>query len=527
MSHLSHSFANVMVDLDNKKKLLEASIMDIEDKYCETNFKLIEEFKKSFESDYDNEKKRIQNQYKEIRRKIDELEQHELDNLERSKEAFLESKFRKVFNESDRVSNYYKIFYDIKDQCKMLLNLDFSHYNRFKFSLNNKEVNLTHYRNFNKRFEKFYEYSEILKTNAEKLIEKCTQLRIPGKYIFRQESYTDEIQKFVKTMESKVRTERHKYFDYSGNDSLFLSRELLMIIPLTNCVFSYVKNTYKKIQVNFDDNDVKIKSFLPGCATLHLGDNFFLTGGELKDEGSSTFMFMNIDDKIMDESVEMNFNRRYHTMVSIMNRYICVIGGWNCAEFEIIDTNMLDYWKLLPPMSHVRSDPTVYFFNQQYVYVFGGWNYSKKTCVAEIERYQLFDSEMGLKFGHWEPVKIKNNNVFLQKYNMGLIPLIEESSEASEKLILIGGFDEEYDYTSSIVKLEIMKKDASVYVNKDIKGLPTDGECSFWYEKTFHLMFNEKENETTAVNFNCFNNIYVYSLKKNEFRMYTNNVVNK
>ena len=64
---------------------------------------------------------------------------------------------------------------------------------------------------FNTKFEKFYEYSEILKLSSDKLVEKCSQLRIPGKYIFRHEYYTDEILKFLKSQENKIRIEKHKF----------------------------------------------------------------------------------------------------------------------------------------------------------------------------------------------------------------------------------------------------------------------------------------------------------------------------
>ena len=301
-----------------------------------------------------------------------------------------------------------------------------------------------------------------------------------------------------------------------------------MIIPLTNCVFSYIKNSYKKIQVNFDINNIKIKSFLPGCATLHLGNNFFVTGGEIKDDPTSTFIYMNVDEKIVEESVEMNMCRRYHTMISLNGKYICVIGGWNSNEVEIIDAENLDYWRLLPSMHHVRSDPTVYFFNKVFIYVIGGWDYTKKTCVSEVERYEIFDADGNVRFSkQWEVLKIKNNPIYLQKYNMGLIALPDERTESSEKILLVGGFDEEYDYSSSIIKVELMLKEPALYVNKDIKGLPTDGESSFWYEKNFHTMRNDFENEPIAVNFNCFNNIYVYNFRNCEFKLYTNSTTQK
>ena len=176
-------------------------------------------------------------------------------------------------------------------------------------------------------------------------------------------------------------------------------------------------------------------------------------------------------------------------------------------------------------MHFKRSDPTAYLFDNKYVYIFGGWDYSQKKCIGEVERYQILFSNNDddlITNGQWEMLKIKGETISLQKYNMGLIALTEEKSENSEKIILVGGFDESYDYSQSVIKIEIMQKENSIFVNKDIKGLPTGGESSFWYEKQFHVMNNDLDGEMIAVNFNCFNNIYVYTYRTNEFKQYAN-----
>jgi hypothetical protein len=118
ISHKSHLFAHVLIDLATKQTILKSSISDIQDQFCDTTFKLIEEFKKNFEQDYENEENRIKNQYRDIKKQINDLEELELTNLKKSRDAFLENKFRKIFEDSDKVSNSYTSFYISKDQCK-------------------------------------------------------------------------------------------------------------------------------------------------------------------------------------------------------------------------------------------------------------------------------------------------------------------------------------------------------------------------------------------------------------------------
>ena len=504
----------------SEKNILKGYQVDLEKLEMEKNFKIIEEFSQSFEEDYIQEKNRIDEQYKLILKKIDDLEKHQIFNLNAAKEKF-ELNYQKLFHGSQKLEDYCSSLYSTKA-------LFFSHLNRFYSTLKNNILTSDNYNLFRSKIDKFLSFSESLISSGQSLKERSAGLYEPGKYIFRHELYSEDIQKYLKSLETKIISEKMKFFDYSDSDSLFLTKELIMIIPLTNCVFSYSRNSYKKFRVDFEKNKVKLNSFLPGCATLHQDNFFYITGGEIKDEATSNFLLMSIDEKVIFEKIEMNYPRRFHSMLSIKSKdkkYIMVIGGWDCNEVEYINSIEMNKWVSLPKMKYKRSDPTVYFFDSKFIYVFGGWDYSQKKCVGEVERYKIFNHERDddiIQDGVWENVKIKGETISLQKYNMGLISLYDEKTENSEKIILVGGFDESYDYSQSVIKIEIMQMEDSIFVNKDIKGLPTGGESSFWYEKQFHIMSNDLDGEEIAVNFNCFNNIYVYTYRTSEFKQYAN-----
>ena len=508
------------VDLFNIKNALREYQFAIQKIDLDENFKVVEAFCENFNNDYISEKERIRESYQSIRNKIKELQEMQLKNLEDSRSNFLDSKFKKIFNESKKIGNLCNIFYQTKS--------DFlSHYNRFNASFKTKEINTDNFILFKKKWEKFIECTNDLKENATKLREKCEGLRIPGKYIFRKELYTEEILKMLKNTETKIFTEKHKFFDYSKNTSLFLTEELLMIIPLTNIIFSYSKNSYKKFKVDFEKNKIKIHSFLPGCATLHQDEFFYITGGEIKDEATSSFSYMKIKEKVIEESVEMNFTRRFHSMMSLITehkKYICVIGGWDSKEVEMIETTdgIFGKWLILPSMHYSRSDPTTFLCNTKYIYVFGGWDYNLKRSISEIERYEVFNDE-GIKLTkQWEVIKIKGNRSLLEKYNMGLIDISKDNDEGNKEILLVGGYDESYDYSTDVVRIEIKKMENHVNVYKEEEGLPPGGESSFWYEKHFHYLKNDLDKEDIAVNFNCFNNIYVYNFKTKTFRQFAN-----
>ena len=505
--------------IDDKEKLREKQF-EVEKIELDKNYKIIQKFCNTFNSDYEAEREKIKQTYNDIRKKVKELHKLQLRHLDESKQSFLDSKFQKIFQESKKIGDYCKTFYTTK-------NLFLSHLNRFNLSFMNKEIDHSNFLLFKKKWEKFTECTESLKVNANDLKDKCEGLRIPGKYIFRKELYTENLLKMLKSTESKIHTEKHKFFDYSTSNSLYLTQELLMIIPLTNTLFSYTKNSYKKFKIDFEKHKIKINSFLPGCATLHQGEFFFITGGEVKDEATSSFIYMRINQKIIEESVEMNFTRRFHTMMSLLTdkkSYILVIGGWDSKEVEMIETtdNIFNKWLILPSMHRNRSDASTFFYNKKYIYVFGGWDYSTKKSVTEIERYEIFNGENIKLTKQWERVRVKGEQSLLQKYNMGIIDLRIKKREQNKEILLVGGYDESFDYSRDVLKVEIVNKENYVILTKEEEGLPAGGESSFWYEKCFHYMINDLDKDEIAVNFNCFNNVYVYSFKNKTFKQYAN-----
>ena len=506
--------------IDDKKKLRDRQI-EIEKIELDRNYKVIEKFCNTFNNDYENEKEKIKKNYENIRKKIKELHKLQINQLNESKFNFLDSKFKKIFNESKKIGEYCKTFYFNKY-------LFLSNLNRFNLSFMNKEIDSNNFLLFKKKWEKFDDCTEKLKSTSNELKEKCESLRIPGKYIFRKQIYTENLFKMLKSTESKIHTEQHKFFDFTTPNSLYLTKELLMIIPLTNTIFSYSKNSYKKIKINFEKHKVKINSFLPGCATLHQNEYFFITGGEIKDEATSSFIYMKISQKIIEESIEMNFTRRFHTMMDLSTEkksYICVIGGWDSKEVEMIETTdgIFTKWLILPSMHKCRSDPTTFLYNKKYLYVFGGWDYTTKKSVNEIERYEIFNGENIKLTKQWERIKIKGESSLLMKYNMGLIEIKNnDENNENKNILLVGGYDENFDYSCDVVNVEILQKENFVNVKKEEKGLPQGGESSFWYEKHFHYMKNDLDGEEIAINFNCFNNLYVYNFKNKSFRQFAN-----
>mgnify|MGYP002624284658 CR=1 FL=1 len=508
-------------DLFFGRTVLKSYLIELEKLEIEKNFKIVQDFRNIFQEDYKSEKKRINDQYNHILDLLDEMEKGELLNLELSKEKF-ELQNETVFKNSEINERNSISFFEAKP-------IFFSMLNRFLISFKNDEINSENYHFFKTKLNKFFDYSNELIKSGELLKKNCEDINYNGKYIYTPQIHAEDMLDFLEGIQNQLKTENFHPFDFTDSDKLSINSELVMVIPLTQYIFSYSKNTFKKFKIDFEENDLNLNYFLPGCVTVHLGDNtLIITGGEYKNEPTSHFLILTIDQKILDEKAEMNSAHRFHSMININNNnknYIFVFGGWESNEVEFMNFENCKKWTSISQLNYQRSDSTAFYFNEKYIYVFGGWDFFNKKCVSEIERYQLFNSENGdnvITNNKWEKIEIKGEKISLNKYNMGIINLINEDDEVSSKILLVGGFDQSYDYSQSIVKLEIYKEEQCVFVHKNIKGLPIGEESSFWYEKEFHVMNNETKDGLIAVNFNCFNNIFVYDFRSCEFKLYTN-----
>jgi hypothetical protein len=289
------------------------------------NYKIVQDFRNIFQEDYESEKKRINDQYNHILDLLDEMEKEELLNLELSKQKF-ELQNEIVFKNSEINERNSISFFETKP-------IFFSMLNRFLISFKNEEINSENYHFFKTKLDKFFDYSNELIKSGEILKKNCEDINYNGKYIFTPLIHAEDMKNYLEGIENQLKTENFQPFDFTDSNQLSINNELVMVIPLTQYIFSYSNNTFKKFKIDFDQNDLSINYFLAGCVTVHLGDNILIiTGGEYKNEPTSHFLILTINEKVLDEKAEMNSTHRFHSMINIHNNnknYIFVIGGWD------------------------------------------------------------------------------------------------------------------------------------------------------------------------------------------------------
>lgn len=515
----SHSI-HITINVDQYYQMIEMifynKIKDLDNKFLNTDFLKILSLENDLNQNYEDQKVYLETKYLEIHSILQNLKARELNSLESSKKQFLQNKFSKLFKNADVIESQYKDFYQVK--TKFL-----AYYKRFINTLNDDQLKITYlnYSPFVKKFEKFYKFSEQFRLKAEHLIKLSKTLQIMGKYVYTNETYTKHVIKSLKEVKKRIIKDNHVFFDFAPKNNLFLPKEIVVLIPNTNLVYSYIKNSFKILSVNFDVYNIDIKHFLKGSSVLHFKNTVYIIGGDYNNEGIRNGFTFTIEEKILSEIPELNTSRRYLTLTIINSFLLCAIGGWSSNDVEVLDIKHEDQWINFPKMNQSRSDCSAFVFNNKWLYVFGGWDYETKMVCGGIERYECFDQESKLKlYGSWELISIKSNfqEEFL-KYNMAI--LLSKKSENVEEIIILGGCDSTGEYSDKNIFLEFNFQSEQLIFNK-IESNPNLA-FTFWSEKNFNIFENE-DGTKLAVNFNSNNDLIVYKYIEKEFSIHINDV---
>lgn len=552
MTHRNHLFTNVKYFLQISKKILNENIRDIDDQFLDTNYQILYNLSKQFNEDYQNERNNILNNYDTIFDMVKELKKIQLENLSSSKQNYLKTQFNFLFKESHKMMKLYHEFYEVKSKYESLSTCFMNSFrNRRTYEkLKNNQLNLSiktgisnnekskkerldiqnELNNYNfveisKKFDNFEILCDYFSKISNFLIEKSNELKTPGRYIFRIQNYTSEILQSIKAIEQNMISNKMQTFNYLGQDIISLSKEILSAIFYTENIISFYKGSFKLIKAKFEEK-IKITKFLPGSANVHIRNLFFVSGGELGRVGTTICYFCNINEKVFYEFADFYYKKRYHRLINLKDKYLMALGGWESNTVEIVNIEEEDaVWEVFPPMLNYRSECACYLCDGKWLYVFGGWEYEKKECLFEVEMYEVFDSSDSMNIitnSNWQEIKVRFNKVYLQKYNMSVIPLIDDKTEFSEQILLLGGYDEEYNYSGSIIKITFSLKDGSISVSKDeYNQLPLKHDSVFWTENTFILMENSTEKDSVAVNLTTNNEIYMYFYKSEIIKVFS------
>ncbi len=205
-----------------------------------------------------------------------------------------------------------------------------------------------------------------------------------------------------------------------------------------------------------------------------------------------------------------------HLVISHLPNFIFVISGSYTKKCEYYNLTKKS-WSSLSEIGTWRMDPTGFIHNNQFLYVFGGWNNSVKSnpFVEKIERIKLFspmNQSMVLTTNQWESIKLvsNSNSSLLKKTCMGILKINEN------KILLLGGDTSDYLKESSIdvmnAKVKYHKSIIEVKINYlggceiDLSSLSLPKPSCFTINKEFTASVSDSAQE----NFGCYNHLHEF-----------------
>ena len=227
------------------------------------------------------------------------------------------------------------------------------------------------------------------------------------------------------------------------------------------------------------ENGSEIKEYPMNSKMVHLEEGVFICGGtENKVSLDTAYIIMlgYSQDKITQSIIpypKMNEKRERHNVIYLENRnVILVCSGFNSKTTEMIDLQN-QKWETLPNLNEVRSNGTLAYINDRFVYAIGGFKPVQREGVyTNSVEFLDFNSLTSIRLG-WKNIELsgKFNNIKLSYSAMGVINIDKNS------IYLVGGFDGKANI-NIVHQMDIEESNGEIY-NLEKTNLVLPSTCIF------------------------------------------------
>lgn len=434
---------------------------------------VLEENKEGIISLYKNHIGKIEDNFTRLHALIDALKEQEIRHLDNFRDNFFNMFNNVVLNYQNLTQEIDSVKVLLENKEKGLVSFQTLSQNKKEDMLKNiaKEENIMNTKkktiikyvtNFNREigqveyikryFEVFIEkYKESKYEDIIKLLEKKMKTTISKHQSIEFESY---LKLLVSEFEQICLFSSRNYFA-NGSKELFIS------IVNTNKIFSYnlEANKYYITEVNFDG--MPVNKFPNYSRSLIINGNLLVTGG-YDDFDKITlpyFFFYDRFNKTITRLSDMLYGHSAHSILYVPPHFCVVVSGsgtLKCEKYSMEDNS----WSELPDITVCRQNCSLFYYNKQYLYAFGGayWDDSKKGFIylESVERLSLgYGSVAGAK--SWEQIQTyKYGEVNLKKSVMAIISI------TSNKIYLVGGSISYNTYSDEIISFDFIKNEFSL-----------------------------------------------------------------
>ena len=452
---------------------------------------------------YNDQKKKITEQFVYISTLLGQIEKVEIDRLGKYKEYF-SNKFNEVFE------NYSELQKTVKEVNEMIAQRERVFGNFQTLSQRNKENVM----------KSIIKEDNVLLFKKKKIISHVSsfhktkdKIDLIKRYfeIFISHYKDNKINDIVKFLEKKTESLAVKYKNENADEiysslitefnllsllssrSYFTQTQKELYLPITNKneLFSYNFEINKYLITIADFSSLPITQF-PLYSRYTLLNNVLYINGGYDDVTKSTLPYTFSLDRLHNKLIrhsDMHYGHSAHSLLPIAPNDLIVISGSGIVKCERYIGDK-DTWVMLPDINIARQNVTLFYFNKQYVYAFGGvyWDESDKEFkfVDKVERLNLgYGSVQG--DSHWKFIEYRCN---YEKGNFNLRKSVMSSlSVSTGKCLLVGGAIKFNEYSDECIEFDFEKNEFTL---RDDVRLPRktcfpNKSFMYWGDKAWAL----------------------------------------
>lgn len=269
-------------------------------------------------------------------------------------------------------------------------------------------------------------------------------------------------------------------------NSIMVDIDNYALINSRNYVPTNIKEIYiacfkskKVLSYNFQSNILSIlEGDFQNCQSFDQFPNFarsinvngilYINGGydEINKKSLRAHLSFNPANMKVTQCNDMLYNHSAHSIIFLPPHFLYVVSGSAMPRCERFDINT-GKWNEIPKINYHRQNCTLFYHNEQFLYVFGGLCFDESLgefiFVETVERLDVGFNEVDITNNtstdaRWEivPTIKSKGSVNISKSIMTVVPI------HPNKILLVGGLYKDQTYSDEVIMFDFEKSEFSL-----------------------------------------------------------------
>lgn len=486
-THKDHNDENIIIDIhtyveqacgqfdifqEKFKKFIEISTSNFP--IDDTIFEYLSKQKNVIDVLYDDQKKFIHQQFDIFHQRIEILKELELANLSRFRDFFkgkfmdLENKINELVEEKNDVDDFLKErIGELKDFTSLDAFAKEGAVRRIPSDmgvLKNKKQTIM---NLFKEYQKHIGDSDKIKRYFQRAVNNLKENKAYEliKVLEKLYNQLDNKYKSVDLQEymNNIIVELDEYaLMNSRNNAPKNIKEILIACFKSKKVLSYNHQSNQLSIIEAEFAGTSIDCFLNFSRSINVNGVLYINGGWDDAKKIPLKYHLSFDprtNRVMEEP-DMLYGHSAHSLVFVPPQYIYCVSGSGIGKCEKYDINA-KVWSEMPELNYHRQNSSLFYHNEQYLYVFGGLCWDEQLAdfvfVETVERLDIGFGPVEESL-RWEvvPTLKAKDNVIISKSVMTVVPI------SSSKILLVGGMFKDQTYSDDVILFDFEKLEFSL-----------------------------------------------------------------